>query len=1616
MNFSDVIILNNEEEIICWLNPEFVTIEETNEQGKIRSIKLTHPRNDDYRSYPPKWYQQGNKIYIPKNQDIEACLYVIDNSFTVNYWDKDEIEVSAEDVLVELNYVPGYAYATLEHIKVTKDWLKTTFGEFFTIGEYEEPSKNDIYPVGTMTLMSLLRFIEDATGNIFVPHYKKLDGSNIITRSLDFLTPDNVGTDHKKPNEIIQVGYNTDSIEYSIDESDCYSAIQPLLQLQTTGSVSSSDAESSENTAEVDVANVAALREAILNWYKLEINEGDTIPMIVEKTTDGEPNYTAYWNAPFSKIVNQLFLEDNTESDKNYDRVYKKPDLGQIDNMRDSVPKIGTVSTSDTDKYAIYNDCANKIYEKRDPKITIETTLTDLRIITGNEETYNLGDTVYIRLLERNELVVANVTKTVKNNQDPGSNKITISNTIAGKSVTKDDVVLTTSGDLTQQVGQNRYFIAQVFNSRTEEPIEGITVSFYLSTTITTSTVEDTSTDITNTDTDTGTEVGAKEGVTYHEGKTADGQSTITTTAYPSCAGGSHPDGYKLTTKTWLNKCPKCGKVGSLQFNPKGVAEGELTCGDGKAPYTDGCDADFCCVDGKEKLKTSNVHLESAVEVDTTNSEKQTTTTTSSGTTQTVGKTYYVKTDKEGMAKLQINLGLGVYKCKTTVATTKTTNSATKNNTINVVSEYVPIPDGEIIDENPSDTGTFEDVKDGLSFSQGQMDYICRQVRQSIINNHTTPQYAYATELFTGKKIRFNKSQYSRLIFMRNVNWNYYKKKPTSIVYKDKIELKTQPAQENMKKWSSGQLISDSPLVAIPQDGNTCSVNSLSYIIQLLYGNFIDHHDLMAQAKKINKLHWNGSKIIAKVAAANNYTMTQISRNSSAVIQALSEGKLVWAGIETKKLTCEGWGTSNTGLHAIVIYGVENGKYKILDPNGWASECDFATIDTFAQRDYVGTLDYYSVEINSSAEPALIDDINVGLTATKILLADFKNMQTLVSKIGSSITDLTRIYVSGTAGSYVYYSTFKNMLARYNNYVNLNNKEPSYILTLIDNENKTPENTDNTTNNSGLDGAIWVRSDTMTSVNFTTLANNGITNIFLNYAAIVTNGADYVSKWATKANNNGVKVHIWMQLLYENGGWQNPILNGSLNSTLLNNKIEEAKSYVNIPGINGIHLDYMRYPGNAYETTGGTEAVTSFVSQLVTAIKNINSNLIVSGALMPETSQDDYYYGQDVGSLSQSLDIICPMVYKGNYGKTTNWIQTTTKWFIDNSKGAKVYTGLQTYVSDSDTTLLNTNLLATDITSAYNGGAKGVALFRFGLTNFINLKTMSTNRTNTGSTKTDTTIIPTPNPTTPTSTNLDNVSFNKSSFETARKTIQKSIVTGNGVPTTVTMTATDGKSYTLSKEQFTGLWNTRNEKIVDTRISDYTVTYEGPNTTTFTNMPVTHYYQNKSRTGQTTGSNRDSFRCGPRSLGNATAALYGVAGDVTYKVHLGKVIGIDSSGSGEDELNTIGQNFNKLNKYDSTLQVSEEFYSLPGRINKTFEQVKSYIDQGIPVLLHTTSIGSACLYSGSYGHHMIIVGYTEDTKYYHVVDPWSSHDNNKYAASCVNSKSVNHFRPIKPQI
>ena len=238
----------------------------------------------------------------------------------------------------------------------------------------------------------------------------------------------------------------------------------------------------------------------------------------------------------------------------------------------------------------------------------------------------------------------------------------------------------------------------------------------------------------------------------------------------------------------------------------------------------------------------------------------------------------------------------------------------------------------------------------------------------------------------------------------------------------------------------------------------------------------------------------------------------------------------------------------------------------------------------------------------------------------------------------------------------------------------------------------------------------WVFGKDMGNVDLAALHNKGVTDLFLNFYAFTAHGESKVLAWIKKAKSNGINVHIWVQSFY-NGGWINP------KTVDLTSKLKEIKRYAGMSGVYGVHLDYLRYPGNAYKTSGGADAITSFVKK----VRSQNPDIFLSCAVMPEDSCK-YYYGQDIPALGKVVDAVLPMQYKGNYNAGTSWLASTTKSF---SKNAVIWSGLQTYKSDDDPTKLSSGELLSDAKTCISNGAKGVVLFRYGLSNSVDFNSLT---------------------------------------------------------------------------------------------------------------------------------------------------------------------------------------------------------------------------------------------------------------------------------------------------
>lgn len=272
--------------------------------------------------------------------------------------------------------------------------------------------------------------------------------------------------------------------------------------------------------------------------------------------------------------------------------------------------------------------------------------------------------------------------------------------------------------------------------------------------------------------------------------------------------------------------------------------------------------------------------------------------------------------------------------------------------------------------------------------------------------------------------------------------------------------------------------------------------------------------------------------------------------------------------------------------------------------------------------------------------------------------------------------------------------------------------------------------TDNQNLSSSNHYGYWVWSNNMQNLDLDDLSDRGVSDIFLNFKAYEKYGIDGLELWISKANKKNIHVHFWIQVFWpgNDNKWVKPVINGKPNTEFFNKKIDEIKKYSKIKGISGIHFDYLRFSGSkkynnaAWQNIGGKEAVSAFVKKAVKAIHNINTKIIVSAAIMPEPDNLENVYGDEYSVLSEYLDVIIPMVYCGNYNQDTKWVKATTKWFVENSNKAEVWTGLQAYKSDDDLTHLSSERMKKDINAALSGGASGVILFRYGVSDNINFK------------------------------------------------------------------------------------------------------------------------------------------------------------------------------------------------------------------------------------------------------------------------------------------------------
>lgn len=259
-------------------------------------------------------------------------------------------------------------------------------------------------------------------------------------------------------------------------------------------------------------------------------------------------------------------------------------------------------------------------------------------------------------------------------------------------------------------------------------------------------------------------------------------------------------------------------------------------------------------------------------------------------------------------------------------------------------------------------------------------------------------------------------------------------------------------------------------------------------------------------------------------------------------------------------------------------------------------------------------------------------------------------------------------------------------------------------------------------NNNMVYSSVYIWSSTKNTTDFQELEKIGIKNIFLHEEVFIQASKSNTSqqelkKWLKEANQHNIKVHIWLNCFHTTNGWIHPHTNeGNLRKKeVLANIVKYLDFYQ--PYVHGIHLDYLRYQKNAFNTPGGYENaannITDFTKQVKFTIKNINGSIIISGALMIDevnnNKQDGYYYGQDYSEMAKYLDVIVPMIYTDSpeFIKHTifNISQDVT------GTGVQIWPAIATY-SVENNTFLDYNHLDSSIQACLAGGSQGYVLFR----------------------------------------------------------------------------------------------------------------------------------------------------------------------------------------------------------------------------------------------------------------------------------------------------------------
>lgn len=697
-----VVILDHAENILEFLDDDLLELAVTDAYDGYSSLefayKLTDVRKDK------ELFCQGNKIFA------ENRLFIINSDVSFDYVDKI-IKATGEEAVIELaNSKPFYykdpKYA--DHVEghtvnVTKEFLEALFDGFFKVETTDITDKILITVKGSITKYGLLKEIEKESGLMFQRKYYLED--NKIVKVINLLTPTNYGVTHDSILDSIQYGENTNELQYSSDETKNAAGISVIINPKEEKS--SKDVDYDKILSQFTNLDVNSKISPVLykyDFFKSDIkNMATNLAFYIENNKHLPERINISHNEVFDLTESEQVEE--TISKSKYDKVYTvEIGIGQalylmatsIIAEEDVNIELEPIECAKYTKSTVIKrvfevdeiiELANKTYEyclnlyktpgfysTRNGQLSFQglTYLFAKYLSTENRVFYdshklNLLDKINPSFIQENITYLedcdnyesmpflyaqnsndsSNIACSLSPNQITGSTTYDINKYISESypilTVKKKAKATVMGVEIESQgISDDEIIHHSVFFKDPSKIKDGeeLTIDFnnksikcmrYVSTT--------TSKEVTST---------VKKG----------NSNVITAKGYPTCACCGGKTKYKQYTRTYIDKCPVCGRTGTLVYNPKHVVDGEITCGN-TGPYCKsggtkngkslkkgsirGCDADFCVNCGGDKWGSPRCK-----KYKLTPGEAQTTTTETKTVTETKGEYKEVTADLSG--------------------------------------------------------------------------------------------------------------------------------------------------------------------------------------------------------------------------------------------------------------------------------------------------------------------------------------------------------------------------------------------------------------------------------------------------------------------------------------------------------------------------------------------------------------------------------------------------------------------------------------------------------------------------------------------------------------------------------------------------------------------------------------------------------------------------------------------------------------------------------------------------------------------------------------------------------------------------------------------------------